>query len=146
MKKRVSVILCIVLLCVCGYAVGRVWKRYNPDEISSPKYCEKVMEQVFGGDLQDSAPEILTDERINLDESFYLYDFYDRPVAIFYKLRPGYAIYDYAEGYVRQYSTDQDSDVYTDSNTRYYYKGPYRYYIKTEEGFYNLWTGQVEKK
>ena len=53
-------------------------------------------------------------------------------------------IYDFAGEYVRQYSTDNDSDVFTDCEETYYYNGPYNYYVKTEEGFYNLWTGQIE--
>lgn len=145
---RLTLIMSIGLLALVieiNCLVGENRCRYLPDKISSREYCEDVLHQIYGTDLSADVTNNMINNTIDLEKSFCLYNFDDEPVAIFYKLKPvGYAIYDFAGEYVRQYSTDNDSDVFTDCEETYYYNGPYNYYVKTEEGFYNLWTGQIE--
>ena len=154
MKKIVSLLLCLMMMMsftfsVSAHDINSVVEQneniYLPDPISSPVYCENVIHQIYGTNLNSVMTNNLIESTIDLEKSFCLYNFDDKPVAIFYKLKPvGYAIYDFVGEYVRQYSTDNDSDVFTDCEETYYYNGPYNYYVKTEEGFYNLWTGQIE--
>lgn len=154
MKKTVSLLCCLTIMMSIALAVlameincliGESHPRYFPNKISSCEYCENVLHQVYGTDLSADETNNSINNTIDLEKSFYLYNFDDEPVAIFYKLKPvGYAIYDCSGEYVRQYSTDYDSDVFTDCNETYYYNGPFNYYIKTEDGFYNLWTGQID--
>lgn len=81
-------------------------------------------------------------DTLSLDFSFFLYDFDENPVAIFYSFMPsGYAIYDYNTAVVLEYGTGIKHPFYTDTNERYYYNGVFEYYKKTIAGFENLETG-----
>ena len=62
-----------------------------------------------------------TGDTINISNSFLLYNFIEEPVAIFYKIDPvGYAIYDFKNGIVLQYSTESNHRFYVDKNDHYY--------------------------
>ena len=66
--------------------------------------------------------------------------------GIFYKIAPvGYAIYDFTNGIVLQYTTDNNHSCYVDKNEHYYYQGIHEYYVRTDEGYLNLATGSIKK-
>lgn len=112
-------------------------------DIADSVYCEDVLVQISPQATQQT---ISPEEVIDFSNSFPLYNFTEEPIAIFYKLNPiGYAIYDFTNGLVLQYSTDTDNQVFVDKNEHYYYQGIHEYYILTDDGYLNLATGRIKK-
>lgn len=101
----------------------------KPVSVAFPLYCSDVHNQVP------------VNIKIDLNNSFYLYNFDDRPVAIFYRLQPsGYAIYDFTYGTVIEFS-HSDIECFTDSKCKYYYQGAFSYYQLEDDHFTHLITG-----
>ena len=112
-------------------------------EISDLSHCNNVVSQTSDSLL--SIATIDSDNRIDIDKSFYLYNFNGDVIAIFYQLKPiGYAIYDFENTTVLEHSTESNHPYYTDLNQQYYFEGVFNYYAAVETGFVNLVTGQTK--
>ncbi|MBQ8389565.1 MAG: hypothetical protein IJX52_01115 [Oscillibacter sp.] len=138
--KKYLFAACLLLAAIAAGAV--YFASPTPQDLSAPEYCEDVVLQT----AESLPPEQSAEELLDLGRSFYLYDFSDRPTAIFYQLRPrGYAIYDYRKAAVLEYSLENDHAYYTDPAERWYYDGVLQYYGAVEGGFQNLATGRLKK-
>ena len=85
------------------------------------------------------------EDSINFEKSFYLYSFDEKPIAIFYQLKPvGFAVYDFRKGYVKENNPEINHPFCTDPEKRYYFDGDCGYYKKTEEGFRHLAVGTLK--
>lgn len=142
MKKVISIVgCCIMILSFTVYAFAAEVNK-DIEIISSIDICADVIAEMADSPLMvASENELLLD----LDSSFYLYNFNDEPVAIFYQLSPiGYAIYDYVGTTVLEYSTESNLPFFANPNQRYYYEGVFCYYEATENGYRNLATGKIK--
>ncbi len=110
-------------------------------DVSEKEYCEDVIEQIADSTIRTADAR----NQINLEDSFYLYNFADQPIAIYYKLEPvGYAIYDFIASTVLEYTTECEHPFYVDASQKYYYEGVFNYYKAVPGGFENLATGQIK--
>ena len=110
-------------------------------DVSEEVYCADVVAQIADSPLMTAD----VGNQLDLEDSFYLYNFADQPIAIFYKLDPvGYAIYGFTGSTVLEYTTECDHPFYTDASQRYYYEGVFNYYKAVDGGFENLATGQIK--
>lgn len=131
MKMRL--VLLTLVLSLWG-STTEVWAN---EQIYPPidQYCEDVLGEIAGSSSQETS--------ISVEDSFYLYNFVDEPIAIFYKLQPfGFAIYDFVGTTVLEYSKEYDHLYYLNSEITYYYEGVLQYYIRENDSFKNLITGQ----
>ncbi len=141
MKKLISAVLGIALLL--SVSTSALATEETAPNLSSQNYCSDVIAQISDSLVMPH------DEgtQLDLNNSCYLYNFSDQPIAIFYKLDPvGYAIYDYTGSTVLEYTTECDHPFYTDLTQRYYYEGVFNYYKSVPEGFENLATGQIKSE
>lgn len=139
MKKVVAVLVIIMLL-----SGSNIEAQANSEKeiLISNEFCADVLSEIAG--TRSLSKE--TGLKINLRDSFYLYNFIDEPIAIFYKLDPvGYAIYDYVGTTVLEYSVEYDHKYYVDSTVRYYYEGVLNYFQKTRAGYMDLINGQIKE-
>ena len=112
-------------------------------DITNVAYCEDVLSQMSN---EVTSQTTSVEEVIDFSNSFLLYNFAEEPIAIFYKIAPvGYAIYDFTNGIVLQYTTDNNHSCYVDKNEHYYYQGIHEYYVRTDEGYLSLATGSIKK-
>lgn len=139
MKKQFLIIFMLVaaILSACSY------KSMKGADITNSAYCADVLSQMSH---EVTTQTMLAEEVIDFSNNFPLYNFAEEPIAIFYKLVPvGYAIYDFTNGIVLQYTTDNNHSYYVDKNEHYYYQGIHEYYVRTDEGYLNLATGSIKK-
>lgn len=103
---------------------------------TSEKYCSIVYEQI------SSPNEKL---KVSISDGAYLYSFNESPIAIFYWLFPqGYAILDYQNGIVLEYSLDANNPFFEEKDQQYYYNGVLNYYCKTRDNeFLSLTTKHI---
>lgn len=141
MKKMISLMLCLVMILSLSVPALAADGNARKITIDSPAFCADVI-----AEMADSL-EMKADESdlLDLERSFYLYNFNNEPIAIFYQLSPvGYAIYDYAGTTVLEYTKEANHPFYTNQNQRYYYEGVFGYYEAVANGFRNLATGQIK--
>lgn len=140
MKKLISFVLLLALTCSISTYAFAMDISANFDDISLPVYCSDV---IF--EISDSIESIVEEtDVLDFENSFYLYNFHDEPIAIFYKLNPvGYAIYDYQNTPVLEYSKEHDHPFYKNPYQKYYYAGAFNYYEFSDGGFKNLATGEI---
>ena len=141
-SKRIILIglLCGIILCFSSIKLS---KKAVLADITNSAYCEDVLAQMS---YEVNAQTMSAEEVIDFSNSFLLYNFAEEPIAIFYKIAPvGYAIYDFTNGIVLQYTTDNNHSCYVDKNEHYYYQGIHEYYVRTDEGYLNLATGSIKK-
>ncbi len=155
MKKIVSLLLCFVMMMSFTLSVSAVDLKSNfenSNDMSSSEYCENVIRQTFGPSseqalqftLQDSVQDSV-ENIIDFENSFYLYSFDEKPIAIFYQFKPiGFAVYDFRKGYVKEHNLEINHPFCTDPEKRYYYDGDCGYYEKTDEGFRHLAVGTLK--
>ena len=130
---------CVIL---CFWSISLSKKAVLAD-ITNSAYCADVLAQMS---YEVNAQTTSAKDVIDFSNSFLLYNFAEEPIAIFYKLAPvGYAIYDFTNGIVLQYATDNNHSCYVDKNEHYYYQGIHEYYVRTDEGYLNLATGSIKK-
>ncbi|MCC8153559.1 MAG: hypothetical protein LIP01_04720 [Tannerellaceae bacterium] len=137
----ISLMLCLVMILSLSVPALAADENANKITIDSPAFCADVI-----AEMADSL-EMKADESdlLDLERSFYLYNFNNEPIAIFYQLSPvGYAIYDYAGTTVLEYTKEANHPFYTNPNQRYYYEGVFGYYEAVANGFRNLATGQIK--
>lgn len=141
MKKFMKKVVCL-FCCLSLFCMSMTVNAATDVDITQETYCEDVLLQMSHGFY---VQPLNAGDTINISNSFLLYNFIEEPIAIFYKIDPiGYAIYDYRNGIVLQYSTEYNHQFYVDKNEHYYYEGILEYYTKTEDGFLNLATGMVK--
>ena len=101
----------LYLAIIVSIAIGFLWIYWNrnlrnPEDITSVEYCEDVIRQSYGPDTEQAELFYLkgsAEDIIDFENSFYLYSFDEKPIAIFYQFKPiGYAIYDFRKGYVKE--------------------------------------------
>lgn len=137
--KKIFCLVCCMMLCCTSLSA----KASTEVDITQQSYCQDVLLQIS---QYPSLRMMAEEDMIDTSQSFLLYNFAEEPIAIFYKLAPiGYAIYDYQNGIVLEYTTECDNPFYTEKGKRYYYEGILEYYIRTEEGFLNLTTNTVRE-
>ena len=147
MTRKRFVLLITFILVVYGmircFSYINFSKKAVSVDITNAVYCKDVMEQISH---QVNVQIMSAEEVIDFSNSFLLYNFTEKPIAIFYKLTPvGYAIYDFTNGIVLQYATDTNNQVFVDKDEHYYYQGIREYYVRTDEGYLNLATGKIKK-
>ena len=138
------IILVLVLggIVLCFFNIKSSKEAVSVD-ITNVAYCEDVLSQMSN---EVTSQTTSVEEVIDFSNSFLLYNFAEEPIAIFYKIAPvGYAIYDFTNGIVLQYTTDNNHSCYVDKNEHYYYQGIHEYYVRTDEGYMNLATGSIKK-
>ena len=89
MKKLISMVVCTLMLWSCTIPVFAAESNIDNDNIHSPAFCTDVISEIADSTVMtvDAA------DQLDLENSFYLYNFNDEPVAVFYQLSPiGYAI------------------------------------------------------
>ena len=139
MKKLISLIGCFAMLF--SFSLPALAAEQNDISISKPGFCADVLAEIANSPVTKANDN----NQLDLGNSFYLYNFNDEPIAIFYQLSPiGYTIYDYTGKTVLEYTTESNHPFYNDPNQRYYYEGVFCYYEPVENGFRNLETGQVK--
>lgn len=141
-SKRIILIGLLGGIILCFSSIN-LSKKAVLEDITNSAYCEDVLLQMS----HEVTPQTMSaEEVIDFSNSFLLYNFAEEPIAIFYKIVPvGYAIYDFTNGIVLQYTTDNDHSCYVDKNEHYYYQGIHEYYVRTDEGYLNLVTGSIKK-
>lgn len=147
MTRKIFVPLIIFVLVLCGTVLCissiHLSEKAVSVDITNSAYCKDVLVQISH---QVNAQTMPAEEVIDFSNSFLLYNFAEEPIAIFYKIVPvGYAIYDFTNGIVLQYTTDINHKFYVDKNEHYYYLGIHEYYVRTDEGYLNLATGSIKK-
>ncbi len=149
MKKLGRVLVCIVFLVVFALFLRKIIAKpvsAADIDLRSDEYCIDVAEQTVNTAEELSAARLAAKENIDFERSFLLYNLADQPIAIFYQLKPvGFAVYDFNNGLVLEYTTETNSKYDTDLSQKYYYEGIGNYYQATPEGFENLMTGQIKK-
>lgn len=143
MKKFLSVLLSLLMICSFAYPAFAAGEQEREQDISPlcKEYCSAVYEQIAASTDDTSAER----SEVTISSGFCLYSFKETPVAIFYNLSPkGYAILDYSNGIVLEYSTEDNNPFFVDENTHYYYNGVFNYYVGTDDGkFVNLATKKI---
>ena len=141
MKKLISMVVCTLMLWSCTIPTFAAEIDIGNDNIHSPAFCADVISEIADSTVMTADAA----DQLDLENSFYLYNFNDEPVAIFYQLSPiGYAIYDYQGQTVLEYTTETNHPFYTNQNQRYYYEGVFCYYEAVENGFRSLTTGKIK--
>lgn len=147
MTRKRFVILITFILVIYGmircFSYISFSKKAVSVDITNAAYCKDVLEQTS----HQATPETASPEEVmDFSNSFLLYNFAEKPIAIFYKLDPvGYVIYDFTNGIVLQYATDTEHPVLVDEKEHYYYQGIHEYYVQIDEGYLNVETGIIKK-
>lgn len=151
MRKKILLWFCLAIIISIVISLFVIyWNRNlrNPEDITSLEYCEDVIRQSYGPDTEQAELFYLkgsAEDIIDFENSFYLYSFDEKPIAIFYQFKPiGYAIYDFRKVYVKECNPEINHPFYVDPEKRYYHDGDCGYYEKTEEGFRNLAVGTLK--
>lgn len=141
MKKFLSMMLSLVLLCGLACPVFAASEAKTQEPVLNEKYCSIVYEQIASSAIKEYAEK----NKPTIASGMYLYSFDENPIAIFYNLAPkGYAIFDFTNGIVLEYSTETNNPFFTDRDVRYYYNGVFGYYQRMSDGkFINLATKRV---
>lgn len=141
MKKLLAVLLSVGMMLSIPMGAFALDSDAGNTPPMSEEYCNQVYEQI--ADVPPSTRSVTTNS-VSIEDGQYLYSFEGQPIAILYRFEPqGYAIFDYENKVVLEYSTDADNPFYTDENAKYYYNGLFNYYTATDDGFQNLATGQT---
>lgn len=142
MKKLFALLLStVMLLSLCVTVFASDEEKFELLPIKNDDYYSAVYAQIVSCE-----EEIHSKQReVEISDGMYLYSLGEQPIAVFYSLSPqGYAILDYKNGVVLEYSTEQNHPFYRNTKDRYYYDGVFNYYIKVSEGkFQNLATQEV---
>ena len=117
MRKLLSILLSLVM--ICGLSCPAFAANDLHQAPTSENYCSVVYEQIASSAEKTDA---------NISSGMYLYSFNEAPIAIFYSLAPqGYAILDYTNGVVFEYSTEANNPFFVDDSAHYYYNGVFNY-------------------
>lgn len=142
MKRAISMLMVTALIMVSAFSLGSFANAVCDvdTQIMSDKYLDAVAVQTA-----DSLSSIQRTSAQDLIKSAaYLYSLEDEPVAILYSLDPcGYAILDFENLVVLEYSKESDHPYSAVGNSRYYYNGVLEYYQKDGNAFVNLTTGET---
>ena len=143
MKNFLAFLMAIAMmtsLSVSAFALDFESDKSSP---MSEKFCTQVYEQIADAPAS-TLSSAAANSSVSIEAGQYLYSFEEQPIAILYRFSPqGYAIFDYKNETVLEYSTDSDNLFYTDKDEKYYYNGVLDYYEATDDGFKNLATGTV---
>lgn len=141
MKKIISLLLTIALIA------GLNGMTFASDEIKlkspmSTEYCSIVYSQISFSRHEDLS---VADKTLKVMKGNYLFSFNEEPIAIFYELFPqGYAIIDYNNKVLLEYSTENNNQYFVEPEEKYYYNGVLGYFKKiATDKFLNLITGTV---
>ena len=119
-----------------------VWALSKNDSINpfNDIYCNAVLDQIVTIDADTK--EVITD--CSIADARVLYSFQNQPIAIVYSLDPeGYAILDFKNCIVLEYSTTVATPFPLDEDVKYYYNGLASYYELTENGYRDLTSGKI---